>query len=123
MKFLDHIFRTKNGKRETDTLTRNLEAMTERLEKLENDLTAAVSGYRLLLIKENPEVLPELIHGESIAALDRSLETAHKLTVKIREQMAVKAAAERVPGGAPVRSPPDIESLDSHDKIILGLKG
>jgi hypothetical protein len=107
---------------ELEALTQNQTVLNQRLAKLENDLSRAVSGYRLMLIKEYPDILPELIGGESIAGLDQSLETAQKLTARIKEQIAAKAAAERIPGGAPVRTPPDVESLDSHGKIILGLE-
>jgi hypothetical protein len=93
----------------------------ERLAKLEGDLAKAVTGYRQMLIKENPEVLAELISGESIEALDRSLATGRELTEKVKQKLAEKTAAEQVPAGAPPRTPPDTESLSPHEKIVYGL--
>jgi hypothetical protein len=95
----------------------------ERLAKLEADLTKATAGYRSMLVSQNPEVLPELIRGENIDELDRSLVTAKELTEKVRQQIEKKAAAERIPGGAPARTAPDTENMNAHEKIVYGLTG
>jgi hypothetical protein len=92
-----------------------------RLTKLEADLEKATGGYRQMLISQNPGILPELIGGDSIEALDHSLETAKSLTDKIKANLAAKAAAEKIPAGAPPRTPPNLDNLDSHAKIIYGL--
>jgi hypothetical protein len=99
-----------------------LEVINNRLTKLEGDLEKAVSGYKQLLIGNNPDILPELIGGDSIEAIDRSLKTAKELTDRIREKLEQKTAAERIPSGAPPRAPPDITNLSSHEKIIYGLE-
>lgn len=93
-----------------------------RLEKLEADLGKALGGYRTVLIKENPDILPDLIKGESIEALDRSLTAAREITDRIKAKFEAQRAAERIPCGAPVRTPPDVETLSSHEKIIHGLE-
>jgi hypothetical protein len=93
-----------------------------RLLKLEGNLDKAVSGYRLMLIKNNPDLLPELITGDSIERLDSSLLKARDLTVKIKEKLEIKAAAERIPEGSPVRTPPDTGSMSPEEKIRYGLE-
>jgi len=97
------------------------ERINARLEKLEAELEKAVSGYRLLLIKENPDVLPELINGENIEALDRSLAAGRELTARVQQQIEKRLQAERIPNGAPVRTAPDAEGLSSYEKIRYGL--
>jgi hypothetical protein len=99
-----------------------LKQMDLRLKKLEGSLEKAVSGYRLMLINNNPDVLPELITGESIEALDSSLLKARELTGRIKEKLDSITAAERIPEGAPSRIAPDTESLSSEEKIRYGLQ-
>jgi hypothetical protein len=98
-----------------------LSRTNERLAKLEGDLAKAVTGYRRMLIKENPEVLAELIDGESIEALDKSLANARELTEKVKQKLAEKTAAEWAPAGAPPRSPPDTAGMSPGEKIRYGL--
>jgi hypothetical protein len=98
-----------------------LEKITARVERLEGDLKKATGGYRAMLIKENPDILPELINGESIEGLDISLEVGKELTRKVRLQLENQKAADKVPAGAPARAPIDIESMSSDEKIAYGL--
>jgi hypothetical protein len=92
------------------------------LEKLESDLNKAISGYRLMLVSRNPELLPELISGDSIEALDRSVKSAQELTARIKKQLETQQQAERVPPGAPGRVEPDVANLSAREKIYLGLE-
>jgi hypothetical protein len=109
--------RSTEAKKQTE-----IEIINVRLEKLEADLGKALSGYRTVLIKENPDILADLINGESIEALDRSLTAAMDITDKIKAKLEDQRAAERIPGGAPVRTAPDTETMSSHEKIIHGLE-
>jgi hypothetical protein len=93
-----------------------------RLQKLEGNLDKAITGYRLMLINNNPDILPELISGESIEGLDSSLLKAKELTIKIKDKLDSITTAERIPGGAPPRSPPNIDNLSSEEKIRYGLQ-
>jgi hypothetical protein len=113
----------KEGKRKEFTPI-ELEQITKinaRLEQMEESLKKATGGYRSMLVKENPEILPELISGESIEGLDHSLEVAKELTRKVQLQLEARKAAERVPAGAPARTPIDIESMSADEKIAYGL--
>jgi hypothetical protein len=62
-----------------------------------------------------------MIGGSSIEELDRSLSSAKELTKKIKNKLEQKTAAEKIPGGAPPRTPQDTSGLSSHEKIIYGL--
>jgi hypothetical protein len=63
-----------------------------------------------------------MIKGQSVDELDGSVKTAHELTEKIKAKLAQKMIAEKVPGGAPARTPPDTSHLSSYEKIIYGLE-
>jgi hypothetical protein len=99
-----------------------IEQIKTRLAKLEGDLEKAISGYRLMLISQNPDILPELVQGESIEALERSLATARELTARMKQKLEQQMAAERIPAGAPARSTADPENLSSYEKIRYGLE-
>jgi hypothetical protein len=99
-----------------------LKQLDSRLLKLEGSLDKAINGYRLMLINNNPDILPELITGETIETLDASLIKAKELTGKIKLQLDEKKTAERIPEGAPTRLPPNTDSLSSEEKIRYGLQ-
>jgi hypothetical protein len=107
---------------EIEEINKGLNLTNNRLEKLEADLGKAIGGYRLALIDQNPDILPDLITGGSIEELDRSLTSAKDLTKRIREKLEQKTAAERIPSGAPARTPLDTSNLSSHEKIVYGLE-
>jgi hypothetical protein len=125
---LSSLFRYLFGKRPETKQRRGtgggeeeLARITARIERLEGDLKKATGGYRAMLVKENPDILPELINGESIESLDISLEVGKELTRKVRLQIENQKAADKVPAGAPVRAPIDIESMSPDEKIAYGL--
>ena len=43
-----------------------LNEINARLEKLEGNLDKAITGYRLMLINNNPDILPEMITGDCL---------------------------------------------------------
>jgi hypothetical protein len=94
---------------------------SERMAKLDGSLKQAVESYRALVIKANPEVLPELISGDSIEALEGSLANAKELTGKIKAGLETQAAAIKVPAGAPARGAPDGAGLSAREKIRMGI--
>jgi hypothetical protein len=94
----------------------------ERLGKLDGSLKQAVASYRALVIRSNPDVLPELITGESIEELDGSLSRARELIGKVKSGLETQAAAMRVPSGAPQRGAADASGLSPREKINLGVE-
>ena len=84
-------------------------------------LAAAVAKYRALRLAEVPEVLEELVKGDTVEEVEASLAAAQELVRRVRSQLEAKAAAERVPAGAPVRAAPDLSQLSPREKIAYAL--
>ncbi len=86
----------------------------------ERERTAAVR-YRDLAVRSEPSLPAELIAGESIDAVDRSLEAAREIVGRVRTHIEQQAQAVRVPAGAPPRSGPDLSAMSPEQKIRYGL--
>jgi len=98
-------------------LTQSLAELELKLTELNNRLSQAVASYRALVIKSNPGVPEELITGDSIEAIDKSLEDAQNLVGKVRKELEAEIAGARVPAGAPLRTPIDLSGLSPKEKI------
>lgn len=86
-------------------------------------LAQAVSSYKALLLKSNPEVLEELITGDTIEDINMSLERAKTIVGKVRQGLEVERASGRVPAGAPERTPIDLSALSPREKIQYAIGG
>ena len=96
------------------------QALIEANEKLTNAsdaLSQAIASYRALVIQANPDVPEELVTGETVEAIDKSMENAKALISRVREGIAAETAAGKVPAGAPPRTPPDLSALSPREKI------
>jgi hypothetical protein len=89
---------------------------------LGESLKGAIAGYKALIIASNPGVLPELINGESIEALNSSMTKGKELTGKVRTNLEAQIQKTRVPAGAPARGPEDVSGLSAREKINRGLR-
>ena len=83
----------------------------------QNRLANAVNSYRTLVTGNNTEIPAELITGDNIEEIDNSLAKAKLLVGKIRQGLESEITESRIPGGAPVRSEPDISGLSPIEKI------
>lgn len=83
----------------------------------------AVAGYKGLVIKGNPEVPVELVTGDTIEAIDKSLENARALVGKVKQGIESEIAKAKVPFGAPPRAPIDLSALTAREKIQYGIGG
>lgn len=102
------------------------QALTEANEKLtniSNALSQAVASYKALVVQTNPDVPEELITGDTIEAIDKSMENAKALISKVREGIAAEMASGRVPAGAPLRTPLDLSALSPREKIQYAIGG
>jgi len=95
------------------------QAMAESEEKL----TEAVAGYKDLIIQSNPEVPEELVTGDTIEAINESLEKAKTLVSRVRQGLETEIASAKVPAGAPIRTPPDLSALSPREKINYAVGG
>ncbi len=84
-------------------------------------LQAAVGKYREVLLAAAPEVVQEMVAGESIEEVDAAMERARQTVLQVRERLESQAQAGRVPTGSPPRTAPDLSALSPMEKIRLGL--
>jgi uncharacterized coiled-coil protein SlyX len=102
--------------------------MAEREQEVRSEVTAlqqrlsgAAAKYRDLLLATAPEVPEELVRGETPEEVEASFAAAREVVVKVRRQLEAQAEAERVPTGAPARTPPDLGALSPQEKIAYAL--
>jgi len=98
-------------------LKQSLAELEPRLTELENSLAQAISSYRALVIKSNPELPEELIAEDSIEEIDDSLARAQALIDRVRQRLETEIVGARIPAGAPLRSPVDLSALSPQEKI------
>jgi hypothetical protein len=97
--------------------------MEERLETLNRSLAEAVASYKSVLVQANPEVIGELISGESIVSIDESLQKAKALVSKVKQGVEEEISLAKVPVGAPERTSPDLSALSPQEKIRYAIGG
>jgi len=95
----------------------------ERLTTINYSLAEAVASYKALVAQSNPEVLEELIAGDTIEAINESLEKAKTLIGRVRQGLETEITAGKVPAGAPIRTPPDLSALSPREKINYAIGG
>lgn len=88
-----------------------------------DSLAEAVAGYRALVVESHPEVLEELISGDTVGSINESLSKAKALVGKVRQGLEAEITLARVPAGAPERSSPDLSALSPREKIQYALGG
>lgn len=98
------------------------EAEQEGTNVSDNPLAAAVSRYRQL-VASMPGLVPELVQGDTIEAIDASAEKARHTYSEITRRIAEQYERE-VPTGNPSRSSnaAAYSNLKPEAKIALGLK-
>lgn len=106
-----------------EELKQELAEAGQALDELGKALPQAVAAYKEIVVAADPGVLPELITGESIEAVNESLQNARNLMERVKQEMENEAAKTRVPAGAPPRTPPDLSSLSPREKIQYALGG
>jgi cell division septum initiation protein DivIVA len=121
---LSELEKTVAGKdSEVRTLKQTNEELAGTCKTISDSLTAAVAGYKRLVITANPTIPEELITGESIDDINRSLENARALVLKVKQGVEAEMSLTKVPTGSPERSTPDLSSLTPGEKIRFGLGG
>ena len=105
------------------TLKQAIAESDEALADVRSSLAQAVSSYRALVVQANPDIPDELITGDSIEAMDQSLENARALISRVKQGLEAEAAKTRVPAGAPQRTLPDLSALSPREKIQYAIGG
>ena len=107
---------------ELEETRRALGEEQERVQVLEAELAGALSHYRDALLAGTPDIPPELIQGETVAALEEAFTRAKALVERVQRRVEAQAVQGRVPAGAPPRTGPNLSGLSSQEKIRLGLR-
>lgn len=96
--------------------------MEERLQSLSHSLAEAVDSYKVMVIQANPEVIAELVSGESVPAINEAVSKAKALVSKVKQGLEAEISRVRVPAGAPERTSLDLSALSSREKIQYAIK-
>ena len=105
------------------TLRQSQAELEERLSTVSDSLDEAVASYKAMVIRANPEIVEELINGDTIEAINESLEKAKSLIGKVRQGLEAEISLARVPAGAPERRAPDVSALTPREKIQYAIGG
>jgi septal ring factor EnvC (AmiA/AmiB activator) len=104
-------------------------AATEDMQSLRSQLDGAAereradaARYREVVLSSDPSLPVELIDGDTIEAVDASVEAARAMVGRIRTHLEAQSKSTRVPAGAPPRSAPDFSAMTPQEKIRYGLE-
>ena len=84
---------------------------------LSESLSKAIASYKAAIVRANPDVLEELISGDSIESIDETLAKGKELVSKVKRGIEAAISQTRVPVGAPERTAPDLSALSPREKI------
>lgn len=87
----------------------------------------AVSRYRDALLAAEPELPPDLVHGDTLEEVEASAISARDAVARIRERVAIERTERPrgFPVGAPARSSERghaHSTMSAHEKIAAGLQ-
>jgi uncharacterized coiled-coil protein SlyX len=100
-----------------NSLKQSVAELEAKLAELADSRSQALASYRALVISSNPDLPEELIAGESVEEIDKSLASARALIDRVRERLETEIAGSRIPAGAPLRAPLDLSVLSPQEKI------
>ena len=112
---LERVIADRDG--EITTLKQTEVELGEKLTTISDSLKEAVASYKTVVVQANPEVLEELISGDTIEAINKSLNQAKALVSKVRQGLEAEISLAKVPAGAPERTSPDFSGLSPREKI------
>jgi len=118
---LEEVIVGKDG--EIADLKRTREELEERLTTLNSSLAESVASYKAMVVQANPEVIGELISGDTIESINESLGEAKALVSKVRQGIETEISLAKVPVGAPERTSPDLSALSPREKIQYAIGG
>ncbi len=107
---------------EIASLKQAKDELEAKLTTIGNSLAEAVASYKAVVVQANPEVIAELIGGDTIGSINESLAKAKTLVSKVRQGLEAEISLARVPAGAPERTSPDLSALSPREKIQYAIK-
>jgi len=99
------------------TLKRSVAELETQMNGLKDGQSQAIASYRALVIKSNPELPEELISGDSVEEIDKSLAGARALIDRVRQRLETEIAGAKIPAGSPLRTAADLSALSPQEKI------
>ncbi len=81
----------------------------------------AVDRYREALLAAEPDLPPDLVHGDSLEEVDASVEAARRTVARIRDRIEAERG-RGFPVGAPARTAASALGLTPAEKIARGLQ-
>ena len=108
---------------EIATLKKSEGELKEKLSAIGKSLTEAVASYKDRVVQMNPGITEELISGDTIEAVDTSLEKAIGLIGRVKKSVEKEISQIRVPAGAPGRRTSDLSALSPREKIQYAIGG
>jgi len=108
---------------EIASLKQAKDELEAKLTTIGNSLAEAVASYKAVVVQANPEVITELIGGDTIGSINESLAKAKTLVSKVRQGLEAEISLARVPAGAPERTSPDFSALSPREKIQYAIGG
>jgi hypothetical protein len=97
--------------------------LKEKLSAVSKALNEAVAGYKDRVLELNPEIEAELIGGDTVEAVNTSLQKAVNLVGRVKKSMEKEMSNIRVPAGAPGRRATDLSGLSPREKIQYAIGG
>ncbi len=95
----------------------------QKLAEINETLAQAIASYKTLVMEANPEIPADLIAGDTIEAINESLENARALIDRVKQGIEAEASRTKVPAGAPQRVPLDLSVLSPREKIQYAIGG
>ena len=105
------------------TLKETVVASDQKMTDINADLSRAVASYKALVVAANPEILVDMITGETVEAINESLEGARALVDRVRQGIEAEVSRTKIPAGAPQRAPLDLSVLSPREKIQYAIGG
>jgi hypothetical protein len=108
---------------EIAALRKSESELKEKLTAVSRLFSDAVASYKDRVLELNPEIAGELIAGETIEAVNNSLEKAISLVGRVKKSVEKEIANIKVPAGAPGRRAADLSALSPREKIQYAIGG
>jgi len=105
------------------TLKETIVASDQKMTDINANLSQAVASYKALVVAANPEILADMITGETVEAINESLEGARALVDRVRQGIEAEVSRTKIPAGAPQRAPLDLSVLSPREKIQYAIGG
>ena len=98
------------------------EAAAAELAQVKEANAQAMAKYLDAVRLANPTIPEDIIAGDTIEAIDASVEKAQSIASAVRQSLEAEAKEARVPAGAPPRGEISLEGLTPREKIAAGIQ-